>query len=125
MNPCLVPMRSLDCDCIVLKHITNTTAELSVTGSSKCRQFLLRHLNGTCCVGAEAAHSSSSITLSGPGHGSHQSVHSSTSDHVPLSVGLRQSSDPSSAAVAHADTDFQDVPISPTASEGYVKIVQQ
>ena len=76
-----------------------------------------------CCAGAEAA-ASGGFTLPEPGQGSHQGMHSNIGDHVPLSVGLRQASDSSSAAVAHADTDFQDVPISPTASEGFVKIMQ-
>ena len=76
-----------------------------------------------CCVGAEAAHPGI-VALPEPGQGSHQGMQSNIADHVPLSIGLRQASDSSSAAVAHADTDFQDLPISPTASEGYVKILQ-
>lgn len=59
-----------------------------------------------------------------PRQDSHQGTSSNINDYVPLSVGLRQASDSSSASVAHAETDFSDIPISPTASEGYVKIVQ-
>ncbi|KAL3130395.1 hypothetical protein ABBQ38_008220 [Trebouxia sp. C0009 RCD-2024] len=57
-----------------------------------------------------------------PGQGS------TTNDYAPLSVALRQASSSSSAAVAHAETDFQDVPISPrvpvspTVSDGYVNV---
>ena len=88
-----------------------------------CFAVLLCRQDGTCCVGAEGAHSDSGA-MTASGQDSHQGMSRNTNDYLPLSMGLRQASDPSSAAVAHADTDFQDVPISPTASEGYIKIVQ-
>ena len=85
--------------------------------------FLLRHQDGTCCVGAEGAHSYNGAVTE-PGRNSHQGTSSNVNDYVFLSVGLRQASAASSAAVAHADTDVSDIPSSPTASEDYVKIVQ-
>ena len=93
--------------------------------------FLTHHLSVVYLVqhtGPEAAH----IDKSNPGQGTSQVMENNADGYAPLV--LREETNSSSEAVASAEIDFHDIPISeesqslpasPTASEGYIKIVHR